>query len=254
MPIRRAYTRLVVEIGRSRIGMAAAVGAARDAPATPWTLPEEGAVSGSAREGSADGWARRKRSRSRRRLRRAAPTEEEHLAVCLLMLARGQRDARAPAPQQGHRCSVCGKAFPSHQALGGHKSSHRARPPPAAPTPAAAAPSASPAASSSTSGAAGSSSGGGGRVHECSVCRKTFPTGQALGGHKRCHYEGAAGATTTNVASTSAGLMSCRGFDLNVPALPDIITAGDRCMPAAEEEDEVLSPLAFKKPRLMILA
>jgi len=94
-----------------------------------------------------------------------------------------------------------------------------------------------------------------GRVHECSVCRKTFPTGQALGGHKRCHYEGAGGgATTTNVPSTSAGLMSCRGFDLNVPALPDIITAGDRCMPAAEEEDEVLSPLAFKKPRLMILA
>ena len=72
---------LVVEIGRSRIGMAAVVGAARDAPATPWTLPEEGAVSGSAREGSAYGWARRKHSRSRRRLRRAAPTEEEHLAV-----------------------------------------------------------------------------------------------------------------------------------------------------------------------------
>ena len=230
------------------------VGAALDAPATPWTLPEEGAVS--AREGAADGWARRKRSRSRRHLRRvgAAPTEEEHLALCLLMLARGQRDARAPAPQQEHRCSVCGKAFPSHQALGGHKSSHRARPPPAAPTPAAAAPSASPAASSSTSGAAGSSSGGGGRVHECSVCRKTFPTGQALGGHKRCHYEGAAGATTTNVASTSAGLMSCRGLDLNVPALPDIIATGDRCVPAAEEEEEVLSPLAFKKPRLMILA
>jgi len=121
--------------------------------------------------------------------------------------------------------------------------------------PAAAVPSASPAASSSTSGAAASSiSGGSGRVHECSVCRKTFPTGQALGGHKRCHYEGAAGATTTNVASTSAGLMSCRGFDLNVPALPDIIATGDRCVPAVEEEEEVLSPLAFKKPRLMILA
>ncbi|RLN40078.1 zinc finger protein 1-like [Panicum miliaceum] len=237
--------------------------AALDAPATPWPRPAEGAVS--AREGSADGWARRKRSR--RHLRRAAtaPTEEEHLALCLLMLARGQRDARAPAPaqQQEHRCSVCGKAFPSHQALGGHKSSHRARPPApaAAPTPAAeepaaapappatAASSASPAASSSTSGAGSSS-----RVHECSVCRKTFPTGQALGGHKRCHYEGAAGATTTNVAPTSTGLMSCRGFDLNVPALPDMITAADRCMPAAEEEEEVLSPLALKKPRLMILA
>ncbi|PAN46173.1 hypothetical protein PAHAL_9G167300 [Panicum hallii] len=226
--------------------MAAMVEAARDAPATPWPRPAECPVS--AREGSAEGWARRKRSR--RHLRRAAPTEEEHLALCLLMLARGQRDARAPAQQQEHRCSVCGKPFPSHQALGGHKSSHRARPPPAAaPTPpVAAVSSASPAASSSTSGAGSSS-----RVHECSVCRKTFPTGQALGGHKRCHYEGAGGATTI-VASTTPGLMSCRGFDLNVPALPDMLTAGDRCMPAAEEEEEVLSPLAFKKPRLMILA
>jgi hypothetical protein len=88
-------------------------------------------------------------------------------------------------------------------------------------------------------------------VHECSVCRKTFPTGQALGGHKRCHSEGSAGAATT------AALFS-RGFDLNVPALPDLMVDTDWCMlpPAAEEEEEeeVLSPLAFKKPRLMIMA
>ncbi|CAN6298568.1 unnamed protein product [Urochloa humidicola] len=188
---------------------------------------------GSAQATSAERWASRKRSRRHLRRRRAR-TEEEHLALCLLMLARGQRDALPPPRQEQYRCSVCGKAFPSHQALGGHKSSHRYRPP---------APSESPAASSSASGAAGSSSG---RAHECSVCRKTFPTGQALGGHKRCHYDGAASAGTM-------GLLS-RGFDLNVPALPDVI-AGDRCMPAAEEEeDEVLSPLAFKKPRLMILA
>ncbi|CAN6467405.1 unnamed protein product [Victoria cruziana] len=25
--------------------------------------------------------------------------------------------------------------------------------------------------------------------HECSICKKLFPTGQALGGHKRCHWE-----------------------------------------------------------------
>jgi hypothetical protein len=173
------------------------------------------------------------------------------------MLARGQRDdARAPSrvpappPQAEHRCSVCGKAFASHQALGGHKSSHRTRPPPQAAEPQPAAP----AASSSTSGAGA----GSGKVHECSVCRKTFPTGQALGGHKRCHYDGtAAGASTT---STTAGFSRGLSFsiDLNVPATmpPDMIIAADRwCVPAAEEDDEeVLSPLAFKKPRLMILA
>nr|CAB3498567.1 unnamed protein product [Digitaria exilis] len=215
---------------------------------------------------SAEGWARRKRSSSssssRRHPRRAAPTttEEEHLALCLLMLARGQRDTAVPSPapsppQADHRCSVCGKAFPSHQALGGHKSSHRARArspvtlttTPAAkdhqfPAPAAMAPvssASSPAASSSTSGGTGS-----GRMH-------TFPTGQALGGHKRCHYEG----TANNVVACTSTGFSGRGFDLNVPALPDVVIAADRCVLAGEgDEEEVLSPLAFKKPRLMILA
>ncbi|TKV92538.1 hypothetical protein SEVIR_9G168000v4 [Setaria viridis] len=227
--------------------MAATVEAAvLDAAAVPWPPRHQ---EGDDEEERAVVYAQERCARgkrSRRRHLRRAPTEEEHLALCLLMLARGQRDARAPrVPAQEHRCSVCGKSFPSHQALGGHKSSHRTRPPAAAPpTPAAEqpAPAASPAASSSTSGA-------GSRVHECSMCRKTFPTGQALGGHKRCHYDGtAAGASTTSTTGFS------RGFDLNIPALPEMIL-GDRCMPAAaEEEKEVLSPLAFKKPRLMILA
>ncbi|XP_047087753.1 zinc finger protein 1-like [Lolium rigidum] len=179
-----------------------------------------------------DGWGKRKRSR---RQQQRAPSEEEHLALSLLMLARGHRDQRASSsPAQEHACSVCGKAFASYQALGGHKASHRPKPPPAA---AVDEPAASPVASSSTS------SGAGGKVHECSVCKKTFPTGQALGGHKRCHYEGPIGG----VAAASSG------FDLNLPALPDIVT--DRCMQAAAaDEEEVLSPLAFKKPRLMIPA
>ncbi|KAF0922002.1 hypothetical protein E2562_020683 [Oryza meyeriana var. granulata] len=58
----------------------------------------------------AEGWSKRKRSR---RHRTALPTEEEHLALSLLMLARGHRDSDEPAPAQEdqHRCSVCGKAF-----------------------------------------------------------------------------------------------------------------------------------------------
>ncbi|XP_066384827.1 zinc finger protein ZAT10-like [Miscanthus floridulus] len=203
---------------------------------------------------AADGSVNCKRSRRQPRHHPHAAltptlTEEEHLALCLLMLARGTTPP-TPSPQE-HRCSVCGRTFPSHQALGGHKSSHRHR---ASRTPAATtsppaddpASSASPAASPSTSGAAST-----GRVHKCSVCRKTFPTGQALGGHKRCHYEGSAGAATT-------ALLNSRGFDLNVPALPDLMVDADWCMllPAAEAEEgeEVLSPLAFKKPGLMIMA
>uniref|UniRef100_A0A0D9VWC5 C2H2-type domain-containing protein n=1 Tax=Leersia perrieri TaxID=77586 RepID=A0A0D9VWC5_9ORYZ len=185
------------------------------------------------------GWSKRRRSRRHGRAP-APPTEEEHLALSLLMLARGHRDPASP--EQQHRCSVCGKAFSSYQALGGHKTSHRPKTPPTATTAPAivvdapAAATASPAASSSNSG--------GNRVHECSVCKKTFPTGQALGGHKRCHYEGPIGA-----AAAVAG----RVFDLNLPAV-EVMT--DRCLlpAAAGEEDEVLSPLAFKKPRLMIPA
>lgn len=220
------------------------------------TSSEEEASS-TAREG-ADGWAKRKRSRRRRQqLLQGAmlprePTEEEYLALCLVTMASGRRDVAAPAPpppQELHACSVCGKAFPSYQALGGHKASHRAKPPV---SPAGslirdedakqhAAPAPAPAPSSSAEAKAS--------AHECNVCGKAFPTGQALGGHKRCHYDGtAAGASTTSTTGFS------RGFDLNIPALPEMIL-GDRCMPAAaEEEKEVLSPLAFKKPRLMILA
>ncbi|XP_020173392.1 zinc finger protein 1 [Aegilops tauschii subsp. strangulata] len=183
-----------------------------------------------------EGWGKRRRPR---RQRQRAPSEEEHLALSLLMLARGHRDRHLLGPSepaQEHWCSVCGKGFPSYQALGGHKASHRPKPAPAG----ADEPAATAAASSTTS----SGAGGGGKVHECSVCKKTFPTGQALGGHKRCHYEGPIGASA--VAS--------RGFDLNLPALPDIVTERERCMPAPADEEEVLSPLAFKKPRLMIPA
>ncbi|KAF0922003.1 hypothetical protein E2562_020684 [Oryza meyeriana var. granulata] len=168
------------------------------------------------------------------------------------MLARGHRDPDEPAPAQEeqHRCSVCGKAFSSYQALGGHKTSHRPKTPTMATVivdePAATTASLAP--SSSNSGSGG---GCGNKVHECSVCKKTFPTGQALGGHKRCHYEGPIGSSSSSAAN--AATVAGRGFDLNLPAaLPDIMT--DRCLPAAVEEEEVLSPLAFKKPRLMIPA
>lgn len=180
-----------------------------------------------------DSWTKRKRSKRHR-----TETEEEYLALCLIMLARGGNrngdiDAsdhhRGEQPEQvpvklSYKCSVCDKVFPSYQALGGHKASHRKNSYTAAdsfssvvePKPAAAA-------SSSTTVS-------GGRMHECSICHKTFPSGQALGGHKRCHYEGGAGATATTAASGSGVTVSeggastsQRGFelDLNLPALPE---------------------------------
>uniref|UniRef100_A0ACD5X4R0 Uncharacterized protein n=1 Tax=Avena sativa TaxID=4498 RepID=A0ACD5X4R0_AVESA len=212
-----------------------AVEPAVDAVAMP--SPPTSEEDSPARLQCADGWGKRKRSR---RQQKHEPSEEEHLALSLLMLARGHRDQHhtysSPSPAQEHRCSVCGKAFPSYQALGGHKASHRPKP----------APQAAMAPAGVDQPAAATSSG---KVHECSVCNKTFPTGQALGGHKRCHYEGPLGG------GAAAALASGRRFDLNLPALPDVVVVtAERCMQAAADEEEVLSPLAFKKPRLMIPA
>jgi len=213
------------------------------------------------RQRAEEGWAKRKRSRRRReqqqqQLLPREPTEEEYLALCLLMLARGRRDVVAPAPPP-HACSVCGKAFPSYQALGGHKASHRTKPPPAVVTTSTSAGAgadqqqhAAPAPSSSSAGSAGAGEGKA-AAHECNVCGKAFPTGQALGGHKRCHYDGTIGSAAAPARSSRVtSAPAAGGFDLNLPALPDI---PERCG-AVPEEEEVLIPLAFKKPRFMIPA
>ncbi|EPS61507.1 hypothetical protein M569_13292, partial [Genlisea aurea] len=80
------------------------------------------------------------------------------------------------------QCKACKKVFNSHQALGGHRASHKR--------------------------VKGCFAGGGvaeeeteendeeedkdskrpKTTHECSVCRRIFSSGQALGGHKRCHW------------------------------------------------------------------
>nr|CAD1841334.1 unnamed protein product [Ananas comosus var. bracteatus] len=152
-----------------------------------------------------EGWAKRKRSKRHSRFfpDHRQPTEEEHLALCLVMLARGGRygphrvsspPPPQPPPPPQYKCSVCGKAFGSYQALGGHKASHR-KPISGDDAPAAIAGAAATSAASGSGSSTGGGGGGGGseKVHRCSVCSKTFPTGQALGGHKRCHYEGTIG-------------------------------------------------------------
>ncbi|KAL2505828.1 Zinc finger protein ZAT10 [Abeliophyllum distichum] len=107
--------------------------------------------------------------------------------------------------------------------------------------------------SSATTTSAGNRSG---RVHECSICHKCFPTGQALGGHKRCHYEGGApsnngGAGSSSIVMSSEGVGSTvthRDFDLNKPALQEFWPG------FVSGEDEVESPHPAKKSRLSLPA
>ncbi|KAK9673539.1 hypothetical protein RND81_12G174100 [Saponaria officinalis] len=97
-------------------------------------------------------------------------------------------------------CTTCGKSFPTHQALGGHRSSHNKD---------------KSNNNSQTRVDFIDNVGGGGleiikdvlgntssqhvlndeiegvvntQLHKCKFCDKTFPSGQALGGHQRCHY------------------------------------------------------------------
>lgn len=188
------------------------------------------------------------------------PSEEEYLALCLVMLARGgtssaalddHKEAPKPQPRVSYKCGVCDKEFLSYQALGGHKASHR-KPAVEGLTAAVTATATS---SSSTS------TGGGGKSHVCSICNKSFPSGQALGGHKRCHYEGglnnkasspAANSTVSDGgAATSTVTHSRLDFDLNLPAFPDNITVDfdGAIVKHASFEQEVESPHPSKKPR-----
>ncbi|KAF7042128.1 hypothetical protein CFC21_051811 [Triticum aestivum] len=121
----------------------------------------------------------------------------------------GHQGAAAPAsPERVFECKTCSRRFPSFQALGGHRASHKkpqlADGEPAKP-----------------------------KVHGCSICGLEFAVGQALGGHMRRHRAVAAagagverglsldldlgprGDGKKKTTAVAAGLM----IDLNVPAL-----------------------------------
>ncbi|CAN1167797.1 Zinc finger protein ZAT10 [Linum perenne] len=196
-----------------------------------------------------------KRKRSPKRPR---SSDDEYLAICLLMLARGggvhNSDSKVnppPPPEPSsssvnhlsYNCKVCNKAFPSFQALGGHKASHRK----SSPLPNSNSKSADQAEIPTTSNNAASIVSG--RTHECSICHKTFSCGQALGGHKRCHYEG---AINHHKHTQSQSQSQSRGggfeFDLNLPATPELGMEEAK----KRREEEVESPMPGKKPRLSL--
>ncbi|GJN31803.1 hypothetical protein PR202_gb20248 [Eleusine coracana subsp. coracana] len=185
--------------------------------------------------------------------------KEDYLAICLAALA-GTRGTglkaagllvrhHEPVEELRFRCMVCGKAFASYQALGGHKSSHR-KPPTGEQYAAAVAPAAAAAQGVSADDSSSEVTGG---PHRCTICQKSFATGQALGGHKRCHYwDGTSVSLSVSAASGSASgtgssAGTLRNFDLNLmPVVPE--NAG---MKRWAEEEEVQSPLPIKKRRTL---
>ncbi|CAL9761704.1 unnamed protein product, partial [Musa acuminata subsp. burmannicoides] len=111
--------------------------------------------------------------------------------------------------------------------------------------------------SSTTSASASTAASGGGRVHRCSLgVPEDVSVGASAGWHKRCHNDGSVGSGTTPAAMTSSEGASSRHmpFYLNVPATPDSeFDDVKRWVAAAvKEEEEVQSPLAFKKQRPVV--
>lgn len=139
--------------------------------------------------------------------------EDEYLAGCLVALRSGSDsssggDAALIATKSSpnstariYNCSVCGKVFASHQALGGHKASHRSKPP------ADEGRQSNSASTTSTDASNYMSAAGPHRLHACSTCGRSFPSGQALGGHMRKHYGGVIGGNggLKNGANSSDG-------------------------------------------------
>ena len=152
--------------------------------------------------------------------------EDEDMANCLILLARGKSPPQAAVPDNKfssrkfasagkvgiyvYECKTCNRTFPSFQALGGHRASHK-KPKTAAETdqeeergtdfrkltticPAHNDPNKP-------------------KMHECSICGSEFGSGQALGGHMRRHRprNEAADEKPRNILA----------LDLNLPAPPE---------------------------------
>ncbi|KAJ3680829.1 hypothetical protein LUZ60_015318 [Juncus effusus] len=93
------------------------------------------------------------------------PTENFLVANTLMLLSRSNHGQKTRV----FECKTCNRQFPSFQALGGHRASHK-KPRHVG--------------SEGVNVAAEPSKP---RVHECSICGLEFSIGQALGGHMRRH-------------------------------------------------------------------
>ncbi|CAH1424074.1 unnamed protein product [Lactuca virosa] len=171
----------------------------------------------------------------------------------------------ATTPKGMFECKACKKVFNSHQALGGHRASHKkvkgcfaARndqfddtivdddvithdqlfpsPKPISSYQVNQGPSAATPVPAPLVGAARRKS----KVHKCSICNRIFASGQALGGHKRCHWLTSNMSDTTSLAKfnfhehieqlhrralalPSQILNKSKALDLNLPAPADDI-------------------------------
>ncbi|XP_064941892.1 zinc finger protein ZAT12-like [Musa acuminata AAA Group] len=135
-----------------------------------------------------------------------------NMANVLMLLSQGGGGSGGGAEKRDHsgrvfECKTCNRQFPSFQALGGHRASHK----------------------KPRLGGDGHGQAQGGaakpRVHECSICGLEFAIGQALGGHMRRHRttaEGFGHGLTEKPPGDQRGTL----LDLNLPPLETDLKLG----------------------------
>ncbi|XP_077242889.1 zinc finger protein ZAT5-like [Tasmannia lanceolata] len=169
--------------------------------------------------------------------------EEEDMANCLILLAQGgNRDvqsrleevrdervtsrrfteaATTTAGKAGfyvYECKTCNRCFPSFQALGGHRASHKK------PKAALVEDNNQFIGPSLQLGKqmipynSNSNNNNKSRVHECSICGSEFSSGQALGGHMRRHRTTIMAEAQEIKSNKRDNILS---LDLNLPAPED---------------------------------
>ncbi|GJS61332.1 zinc finger C2H2-type/integrase DNA-binding domain-containing protein [Tanacetum coccineum] len=106
------------------------------------------------------------------------------------------------------RCTTCNKCFSSHQALGGHRSSHNKAANKIISDDHFVGENVAKEAEFAGDVISISSNSTVSHVHQCKICDKVFPTGQALGGHKRCHWTGYSEAAQAHVQAQAQAISS----------------------------------------------
>ncbi|XP_064963642.1 zinc finger protein ZAT12-like [Musa acuminata AAA Group] len=149
-----------------------------------------------------------------------------NMANVLLLLSRGRSGGGTEesdylvqsSSERVFECRTCNRQFPSFQALGGHRASHK-----------------KPRLDGHGHGQAQAGAAAKRRVHECSICGVEFAIGQALGGHMRRHRATTTGGSGLILAAEKPVERRGKLLDLNLPPLENDIKLG----PGSEVMDEI---------------
>ncbi|KAL3849572.1 hypothetical protein ACJIZ3_011454 [Penstemon smallii] len=231
-----------------------------------------------------------KRKRSKRLIRPSSSAtttsststeeDEDMAANCLILLARGgggdEEDEEVKTPPEKinkfnsrkftemistatdgkvgiyvYECKTCNRSFPSFQALGGHRASHKKPKSTTADSidrkkspPAAASPDDRDRLTNSTIAHESKP-----KIHECLICGSEFGSGQALGGHMRRHRSA---ITNNNSARIGASIDNDTTSSHDVSEKSRNMLALDLNLPAPPEEEATFHPrLVFSAVKLV---